>query len=76
MDFVLDVLKTIKAPEKVIHNPDEHEAIYKAILSREPEKAMNLTKKHVEILTKDMMKLEKEYLKALKGVNPVSLVRE
>jgi len=73
MDFVLDFLNAIKSPDDVIHDPQEHEAIYKAVASRKPDLAMKLTKKHVGNFSKDMMKLEKEYLKTLKGAKPLSL---
>ena len=76
MDFTLDFLFAIKSPEKVIHNPDEHQAIYKAVASRKPDVAMKLTKKHVSSFSQEMMKLEKEYLKTIKGAKTLSLVKE
>ena len=76
MDFVLDFLYAIKSPTEVIHNPDEHGAIYEAIRSRNPDLAMRLTKRHVENFSKEMMKLEKKYLKVLKGAKPFSPVNK
>jgi hypothetical protein len=66
--------ESVKSPGEVIHNPDEHEAIYKAVASRKPEMAIEVDKETRGGFSKEMVRLKK--IKTFMRAKPISIVKE
>jgi DNA-binding FadR family transcriptional regulator len=66
LEFVEIFILTIKPPDFHIHDPRDHAAICKAISQRDVEKTVELARAHAEQVTRDMIKLEKQWRKAIR----------
>ena len=65
MDLTENFVLTIKPVKEVIHDRTSHKEIYRAILEREPERAAELTLKHIQDITQQMRKLESIFLQLI-----------
>jgi GntR family transcriptional repressor for pyruvate dehydrogenase complex len=63
MDFTVEFIQTVQLEHEVLHNPDDHEDILKAVLDQNADRAAAITRKHIEIIGSQMKALEEVFLK-------------
>jgi DNA-binding GntR family transcriptional regulator len=59
------VIRVVKPAKKVIHRPEEHAEIIRAVLSRDPDAAEAAMRRHLERMAERLIKLEGAYRKKL-----------
>jgi DNA-binding FadR family transcriptional regulator len=60
-----EVIRVVKPAKKVIHRPEEHAEIIRAVLSRDPDAAEAAMRRHLERMAERLIKLEGAYRKKL-----------
>ena len=63
MDFTVEFIQTVQMEHEILHEPDDHEDILRAVLNREPEKAAAITREHIKKISSQMKALEEAFLK-------------
>ena len=63
MDFTVKFIQTVQLEHKVLHDPDDHENIFQAVLDRDPDRATAITREHIEKIGSQMRALEEVFLK-------------
>lgn len=63
MDFTVEFIQTVQMEHEILHDPDDHEDILRAVLNREPEQAAAITREHIEKIGSQMKALEAAFLK-------------
>jgi DNA-binding FadR family transcriptional regulator len=62
MDFTVKFIQTVQLEHEVLHDPDDHEDIFQAVLDRDPDRAAAITRKHIEKIGSQMRALEEVFL--------------
>ena len=62
MDFTVEFILTVQVAHEILHNPDDHEAIFQAVLDRDSDRAAAITRKHIEKIGSQMKALEEVFL--------------
>lgn len=62
MDFTVEFIQTVQLKHNILHNPDDHEDIFQAVLNRDPDRATVLTREHIEKIGSQMRSLEEVFL--------------
>jgi GntR family transcriptional regulator, transcriptional repressor for pyruvate dehydrogenase complex len=60
-----EVILVVKPAKKVIHRPEEHAEIIRAVLSHDPDTAASAMKRHLESMAERLIKLEGAYRKKM-----------
>jgi DNA-binding FadR family transcriptional regulator len=63
MDFTVEFIQTVQLEHEVLHDPDDHENIFQAVLDRDPDRAAAITREHIEKIGSQMRDLEEVFLK-------------
>lgn len=63
MDFTVEFILTVQVEHEILHNPDDHDDIFQAVLDRDPDRAEAVTKEHIEKIGSQMKALEDVFLK-------------
>ena len=58
-----EVILVVKPPKKIIHRPEEHAQIVKAVLSNDPDAAVSAMHRHLENMGDRLIKLEGSFRK-------------
>ncbi len=66
MDLTVEFILIIKPIGEVLHDNEEHQMIYQAILNRNPDRAISITQRHIGHIGEQMVRLEKAYLGLVK----------
>ena len=61
VELSIEFIKIIKPPDVDPHNYKEHDAIYRAVLDRDPEKAVETTQIHIERVSEQLLGYELIY---------------
>jgi DNA-binding FadR family transcriptional regulator len=62
MDFTVKFIRTVQLEHEVLHDPDDHEDIFQAVLDRDPDRAAAITREHIEKIGSQMRALEEVFL--------------
>ena len=62
MDFTVKFIQTVQLEHEVLHDPDDHEDIFQAVLDRDPDRAAAITREHIEKIGSQMRALEEVFL--------------
>jgi len=62
MDFTVNFLQTVQQAQEILHEPDEHEDILQAVIDRDPERAAQITRGHIQKIGTQMQDLEEVFL--------------
>lgn len=63
MDFTVEFILTVQAEHEILHNPDDHDDIFQAVLNHDPDRAATVTLEHIEKIGSQMRALETVFLK-------------
>lgn len=63
MDFTVAFIQTVQPEHEILHEPGDHEDILQAVLNREPDRAAEITRKHIKKIGSQMQALEEVFLK-------------
>ena len=69
VELSIEFVKTIKPSDVDLHDYKEHDAIYRAVSERDPERAFGVTQRHIESVSKLMLSYEQSYQGTIKEKN-------
>jgi len=67
VELSIEFIKIIKPVDVDLHDYKEHDAIYRAVSDRDPERAIAATQKHIETVSEVVLGYEQNYQKKKKG---------
>jgi DNA-binding GntR family transcriptional regulator len=73
MDFTVEFILTVQVEHEILHNPDDHDDIFQAVLDRDPDRAAAVTQQHIEKIGSQMKALEDVFLKLSGQKEPANL---
>ncbi len=63
MDVTVEFILTVKREHEVLHDPDEHRNIFRAVADHDPDRAADIMRMHIEKIGSQMKALEDVFLK-------------
>ena len=62
MDFTVEFIQTVQVKHEVLHDQNQHEDIFQAVLEQDPDRAEAITQEHIKKIGSQMRALEEVFL--------------